>query len=171
MGLLQLQSLTITLKDTTFKARSVVENPVDWSSLKALRVLQARITVVSAHDQWGLGFCNLLPWLFGLLRALTSSGASGIEELVIQVNYKFLDEQMIAVLSSWKDILSHLFQRDLFPRLQQVHIMVGSESKLPTQGTVIVQQIARYARVICNKSCPRVEVSLSTKCKYCPLHN
>jgi hypothetical protein len=169
MGLLQVYSLTITLKDTAFQARTVIENPVDWSSLKALRVLQARITVVSAHDQWGLGFCNLLPWLFGLLRALTSSGSSHIEELVIQVNYKFLDDQMIAVLTLWKDILSHLFRRDLFPRLRQVHIMVGSESKLPAQATVIVQQIARYARAIYNKRCPQVAVSLSTKCQYCPL--
>ncbi|KAF8197556.1 hypothetical protein BJ912DRAFT_79444 [Pholiota molesta] len=149
--------------NTAFQARTVIENPVGWSSLKALRVLQARITVVSAHDQWGLGFCNLLPWMFGLLRALTSSGSSDIEELVIQVNYKFLDDQMIAVLTLWKDILLHLFRRDLFPRLRNVHIMVGSESKLPAQGTVIVQQIARYARAIYNKRCPQVAVSLSTK--------
>ncbi|KAF9477548.1 hypothetical protein BDN70DRAFT_934117 [Pholiota conissans] len=150
--------------DTPFNAYQAVQDPLDWSTLKALRVLHARVTVVAAQGQWGLGFCNLLPWVAGLLRELTSSGPSDVEELVIQVNYKFLDNRMVPVLLPWKGLLSLVCEQARFPRLQRTRVMIASESKLPFQCTGIVQQIARYSRAMGDGRHERVSISISDKC-------
>ena len=132
--------------DPSFYSPVVIGNPPEESSLKNLQILRVRTEIIVARDQWGLGTCDSLPWVSGLLKALSSTGGKCIEEVIIQVNYKFMDDTCPDLLL-WKEIISQICNRSHFARLARAHIMIASESTVSDHREAVGRQITRYVRM------------------------
>ncbi|KAF8969706.1 hypothetical protein BDZ97DRAFT_2055754 [Flammula alnicola] len=129
-------------------------DPIDWSVLTALRVLYIR-TVTLYNDVDGI--LDSFPWLIDMFKQLPSSDSNNIEKFILHVQYKFGPLEI--VLSPWEELVALFCDRNRFPRLERLGIMISSGDN-KAKGEEIVERLEEYVGRLRNSSAFEFRLSL-----------
>ncbi|KDR78845.1 hypothetical protein GALMADRAFT_266269 [Galerina marginata CBS 339.88] len=95
-------------------------DPIDWSTMTALRVLRIRLEVTTPARG---PMINQFPWFMTLLDKLSPPNTR-LEELVVHVNYAFCGQKI--EVHHWAKLSALLLDRNRFPRLRKVEFWIAA---------------------------------------------